>query len=51
MGSWVDSFERLWELRLDAIGTCLHSMGGRGEKRSAEKGDGAAAVPAGSTSS
>jgi DNA-binding transcriptional ArsR family regulator len=25
--SWVNSFERLWEVRLDALGTYLNSMG------------------------
>ena len=28
IGSWVDSFERLWDARLDALGTFLHSVGG-----------------------
>lgn len=25
IGSWVDSFERLWEMRLDSLGTYLDS--------------------------
>jgi DNA-binding transcriptional ArsR family regulator len=28
IGSWVDSFEQLWEVRLDSLGTLLESMGG-----------------------
>jgi DNA-binding transcriptional ArsR family regulator len=32
IGSWVDSFERLWEVRLDSLDTFLRSMGeGQGE--------------------
>jgi DNA-binding transcriptional ArsR family regulator len=26
IGSWVDSFERLWEVRLDSLGSFLESM-------------------------
>jgi DNA-binding transcriptional ArsR family regulator len=38
IGSWVDSFERLWAVRLDALGTFLHSMGDtRGEEDSRER--------------
>lgn len=28
IGSWVDAFQRQWEVRLDALGTFLHSGGG-----------------------
>jgi DNA-binding transcriptional ArsR family regulator len=27
ISSWVDSFERLWDVRLDALGTYLDSIG------------------------
>lgn len=33
IGSWVDSFERLWDVRLDALGTFLESMGGPKDER------------------
>lgn len=29
IGSWVDSFERLWDTRLDSLGTYLDSLDGR----------------------
>jgi DNA-binding transcriptional ArsR family regulator len=38
IGSWVDSFERLWEVRLDALGTFLHSMGGARDEE--DRGEG-----------
>jgi DNA-binding transcriptional ArsR family regulator len=39
IGSWVDSFEGLWEVRLDSLDTFLRSMGGtRGEVDHREEG-------------
>lgn len=32
IGSWVDSFERLWDVRLDALGTFLQSLGAAREE-------------------
>lgn len=36
VGHWVESFERLWESRLDSLGSYLASMTGEGTRNDTE---------------